>query len=125
MTPRNDDIESPGPETGEGADVDDPGQSPLDDPARPVLDDPARPVLDDPDTGDLPAPAATDPGRTTSDSTVLCPFCGESVDLFLEPSGETGRQDFVEECQACSRDFEVSVEYDHAGTPHIHTDRTQ
>lgn len=111
MTAPRDDIESPGPDADRADET--------------AFEDPARPVLDDPDGSDLPAPAATDPGRTTSDSTVMCPFCGEPMELFLEPTGEAARQEFVEECQACSRDFEVTVEYDDAGTPHIHTDRTE
>lgn len=86
--------------------------------------DPEAP-LDDPDAGEFPAAAATDPGNTTTDSTVACPFCGEPTELFLEPGGDRGKQEFVEECPACSRDFEVEVDWDDAGVPHIHTDRTQ
>lgn len=103
MNPRNDDVET----------------------QRTMDEDPGRPVLDDPDASDLAEPAATDPGRTTSDPEIVCPFCGEPMELFLEPSGETTRQEFVEECPACSRDFEVSVEYDAAGDPQIHINRTQ
>lgn len=139
MDPRSDENQSTAPETEErpepaaGTPRPEPEtpQSPSaasPDPIEPTgaeTEDPARPVIDDPDASDLESPAATDPGRTTSDSTVTCPFCGERMELFLEPGGDRGRQEFVEECQACSRDFEVSVEYDDAGTPRIHTNRTQ
>lgn len=82
-------------------------------------------LIDDPDGGERPPPAPTDPGQTTTDTTFPCPYCGESVDLFLEPTTESGVQEFVEECEACSREFEVRVEYDIAGTPHIQARRIE
>lgn len=86
--------------------------------------DPELPI-DDPDRSDLAQPAPTDPGRESTDTTIPCPYCGEPVDLFLEPSGERGEDEFVEECPACSRDFEVTVRWDEAGDPHVHAGRTE
>lgn len=63
--------------------------------------------------------APTEPGIEVTGDTVPCPWCGEPVDLFLEPSGEASKEEFVEECPACSHDFLVIVEYDMAGTPHV------
>lgn len=80
------------------------------------------PYARDPESAE---PAPTDPGRVTTESTIPCPFCSEPVDLFLEPSTETSTQEFVEECPACSHDFEVRVERDTSGTPTIHARRTQ
>jgi cysteine-rich CPXCG protein len=80
-------------------------------------EDPA--FLDDPDRSDRPGPAPTEPGIQSLGDTVLCPWCGEELDLFLEPSGEASVEEFVEECPACTRDFEVRVEYDNAGAPHV------
>ena len=75
--------------------------------------------LDDPDRSGRPGPAATDPGIESIGDTIACPWCGEEQELLLEPSGELTREEFVEECPACTRDFEVRVEYDNAGTPHV------
>ncbi len=90
----------------------------------PEDEDALPPLADDPEDEDL-APAPTDPGITTTDDTIPCPYCGEPVDLFLEPSGQRTKEEFVEECPACSRDIEVTVEYDDAGTPHIHAGRPE
>ncbi|MDX1660240.1 MAG: CPXCG motif-containing cysteine-rich protein [Gemmatimonadota bacterium] len=146
MNQRNEETESPGADADEipsagGERPEPPAETPRPEPATPqsppstepeagepsgaASEDPARPVIDDPDMSDLAAPAATVPGRTTSEAEILCPFCGEPNELFLEPGGQRGEQKFVEECRACSRSYEVRVEYDDAGTPHIHTDRTE
>lgn len=65
-----------------------------------------------------------DPGIQAMGDSVTCPWCGGEQDLFLEPSGETGKETFVEECEECTREFEVFVEYDLAGAPHVHSRRT-
>src|SRR5688500_2868832 len=80
--------------------------------------------LDDPDRSGRSGPAPTDPGIQAIGDTLLCPWCGEELDLFLEPSGEASREEFVEECPTCTRDFEVRVEYDNAGAPHVSAQRT-
>ena len=43
---------------------------------------------------------------------VFCPYCGESIDVFIDPS--ESRQDYVEDCQVCCRpiNFQVAVELD-------------
>lgn len=94
-------------------------------PAEPVEESELDPVvLDDPDRSGRPGPSATDPGIQAMGDSVTCPWCGGEQDLFLEPSGETGKETFVEECEECTREFEVFVEYDLAGAPHVHSRRT-
>lgn len=45
---------------------------------------------------------------------VTCPYCGESVEITLDPgSGE--EQDYVEDCEICCQPWQVSVRYDHKG----------
>ena len=88
------------------------------------LDDPP-PLADDPDRSGRDGPAPTDPGITTTDDTLPCPYCGQPVDLFLEPSPQGGVEEFVEECPACCRELEVRVDYDNAGTPHISARRLE
>jgi hypothetical protein len=81
--------------------------------------------IDDPDRSERDGPAPTDPGIQTIGSEVVCPWCGAEQDLFLEPSGQSSVEEFVEECAECCRDFEVRVEYDAAGTPHVSARRDE
>jgi len=52
-----------------------------------------------------------DPAETTT--IVMCPYCGESVDIALDPSGGTS-QTYVEDCEVCCNPIQVrySVEDD-------------
>jgi hypothetical protein len=43
-----------------------------------------------------------------------CPYCGENIDLFVEPMMET--QDYIEDCQVCCRPISISVETDENGS---------
>ncbi|KLD76049.1 CPXCG motif-containing cysteine-rich protein [Xanthomonas hyacinthi] len=48
--------------------------------------------------------------------TVLqCPYCGEWIDLALDPSVEA--QQYVEDCQVCCRPMRVTVGWDEDGEP--------
>jgi hypothetical protein len=38
---------------------------------------------------------------------ILCPYCGESIDLFVDDSVD--HQQYVEDCQVCCRPIHVSV----------------
>ena|SRR5687767_11065849 len=91
---------------------------------REVLADEDPTFPDDPDHSGRPGLAPTDPGIQTVGDSVPCPWCGEEADLFLEPPGDTSKEEFVEECPACTRDFEVRVEYDENGEPHVSAQRT-
>jgi hypothetical protein len=93
------------------------------DPVEEAYPDPQ--ILDDPDRSGREGPAATDPGIQTTGDEILCPWCGARQDLFLEPSGQSSVEEFVEECAECCRDFEVRVEYDPDGTPHVSTRRSE
>lgn len=44
---------------------------------------------------------------------VHCPYCGEAVDIVLDPSA--GNQAFIEDCQVCCRPIELCVEFDANG----------
>jgi len=44
-----------------------------------------------------------------------CPYCGEWIDLALDPSVET--QQYVEDCQVCCRPMLVTVRWDKDGAP--------
>jgi len=45
---------------------------------------------------------------------VDCPWCGETVELLIDPSGGDS-QDYVEDCEVCCRPWHVSVAVDLAG----------
>lgn len=52
---------------------------------------------------------------------VHCPYCGESVEIALDPGSGTNQQ-YIEDCQVCCRPWVVSVSYDEDGTAHVFVD---
>lgn len=52
---------------------------------------------------------------------VECPYCGESVEIALDP-GSGNDQQYVEDCHVCCRPWMVSVHYDEDGTAHVYVD---
>lgn len=52
---------------------------------------------------------------------VSCPYCGESVEITLDPGSGTHQQ-YIEDCQVCCRPWNVSVSYDEDGTAHVWVD---
>ncbi|WP_420128936.1 CPXCG motif-containing cysteine-rich protein [Longimicrobium sp.] len=49
-------------------------------------------------------------GTADTGATVFCPYCGEPVDIALDP-GSGPRQEYVEDCQVCCRPWQVHVTY--------------
>lgn len=49
---------------------------------------------------------------------VSCPYCGESVELLLDPTGGS-YQEYVEDCEVCCRPWSVRVAVDGAGHPDV------
>lgn len=45
---------------------------------------------------------------------VHCPYCGEPVEIALDP-GSGSQQHYVEDCQVCCQPWRVSVYYDEEG----------
>jgi hypothetical protein len=39
-----------------------------------------------------------------------CPYCGESVEIVVDPGGGA-RQEYVEDCPVCCRPWRVTVRY--------------
>jgi hypothetical protein len=57
-------------------------------------------------------------GTAETDATVVCPHCGESVEIALDPgSGED--QEYVEDCQVCCRPWTVHVAYEPDGSASV------
>ncbi|MGA2052811.1 MAG: CPXCG motif-containing cysteine-rich protein [Opitutales bacterium] len=43
-----------------------------------------------------------------------CPYCGEAVEITLDPDGGA-TQRYVQDCEVCCRPWEVHVSYDAEG----------
>ena len=48
------------------------------------------------------------------DADVVCPYCGETVSITLDPGGGS-HQEYVEDCEVCCRPWQVHVHYDQDG----------
>lgn len=48
--------------------------------------------------------------RADTDAVVYCPYCGESVEIGLDPGGGASQQ-YVEDCQVCCQPWRVSLQY--------------
>jgi hypothetical protein len=53
-------------------------------------------------------------GTADLDAVVVCPYCGESIEITLDP-GSGAEQDYVEDCEVCCQPWQVSVRYDDTG----------
>ena len=73
------------------------------------------------DTPDSPMDAS-DPDEFSADLTdaaeVWCPYCGESVEVAVDPGGGPV-QEYIEDCQVCCRPWSVRVDLDRDGQPTI------
>ncbi len=50
-------------------------------------------------------------GRAETAAMVSCPYCGETVELFVDP-GSGSEQDYIEDCEVCCNPWAISVRYD-------------
>jgi transposase-like protein len=57
-------------------------------------------------------------GTADTEVTVNCPYCGESVELTLDPGSGT-EQEYVEDCEICCRPWQVNVTYDVEGVADV------
>lgn len=53
---------------------------------------------------------------------VQCPYCMEQLEVVVEPD-DAGRM--VQDCDVCCRPWEMSVERDDDGNPHVMVTRAQ
>lgn len=57
-------------------------------------------------------------GLADTDATIACSYCGESVEIALDPgSGQT--QEYVEDCQVCCQPLSISVRYGPDGSADV------
>jgi len=59
-----------------------------------------------------------DEGSATTGTSVSCPYCGESIEIALDPSGGTV-QEYVEDCQVCCQPWRVQVQYSRNGNANV------
>lgn len=75
-----------------------------------------------PDEGDDEADLDEDfplgDGFADLDSIVSCPYCGEEVDIVLDP-GSGSRQEYIEDCAVCCRPWMVTVTYRDDGSADV------
>ncbi|HEX2778179.1 MAG TPA: CPXCG motif-containing cysteine-rich protein [Gemmatimonadaceae bacterium] len=57
-------------------------------------------------------------GTAETEATVLCPYCGEPVEIALDPGGGSV-QDYVEDCEVCCQPWRVSVVYHEDGSADV------
>lgn len=53
-------------------------------------------------------------GTADTDALVTCPYCGESVEIALDP-GSGAAQEYIEDCEVCCQPWRVSVTYGEGG----------
>lgn len=49
-------------------------------------------------------------GTADTESEVVCPYCGETVTIALDPGGGS-EQEYVEDCQVCCRPWRLTVSF--------------
>ncbi len=57
-------------------------------------------------------------GSADTEATVVCPHCGESVEITLDP-GSGAAQEYVEDCEVCCQPWRVEVTYDTDGIAEV------
>jgi len=57
-------------------------------------------------------------GTVETEAVVVCPYCGEGVEIELDP-GSGSVQDYEEDCAVCCQPWRVSVRYDDAGRAEV------
>jgi hypothetical protein len=69
---------------------------------------------EDDEFGELDEEFPLGDGTADGSATVSCPYCGEAVEIILDPGGGA-EQDYVEDCEICCQPWRVSVRYGRDG----------
>ena len=69
---------------------------------------------DPPHDSDLDDLFPGEEGGWDTDADVVCPYCGEVVNIGLDPGGG-GDQTYVEDCEVCCQPWQVRLHYDSEG----------
>lgn len=46
-----------------------------------------------------------------------CPYCGEEIELLVDPGGGASQQ-YIEDCEVCCQPMQVTVTWDETGGAH-------
>jgi len=57
-------------------------------------------------------------GTAETSATVTCPYCGQEVEITLDP-GSGSDQEYIEDCQVCCRPWNVRVSWDEEGAAEV------
>ena len=60
-------------------------------------------------------------GHTDTSQEISCPYCGETVEINVDPTGGA-QQEYVEDCPVCCQPWQVHVEVDPDGMVHVWAD---
>lgn len=63
-------------------------------------------------------------GTADGAAVVTCPYCGEDVEITLDPGGEE-EQEYVEDCEVCCRPWSVTVHYGAGGAADVRVERLE
>lgn len=55
---------------------------------------------------------------------VMCPYCGETVTIQLDPAGGS-TQEYVQDCEVCCQPWRVLARYSGAEAPLVLVERAQ
>ena len=72
---------------------------------------------------DLPEDIEDPDKPTDTEAAVTCPYCGESVEISLDP-GSGAVQDYIEDCQVCCQPWRVMVTYHRDGHADVAVERS-
>ena len=57
-------------------------------------------------------------GTAETGTVVVCPHCGETVEITLDPGSGT-EQEYMEDCEVCCRPWRVTVRYAADGSAQV------
>lgn len=63
-------------------------------------------------------PDEPDGGPADTEALILCPYCGEEVEITLDPSGGAV-QEYVEDCEICCRPWHLHITFDIDGAAEV------
>jgi Cysteine-rich CPXCG len=75
-------------------------------------------IADEPDDAGLDEDFPLGDGTADTTAFAACPYCGEAVELAVDPGGGP-RQEYVEDCFVCCRPWQVTLTYDEHGAAFV------
>lgn len=60
-------------------------------------------------------------GTADTDGVVVCPYCGETTEIALDPGGGAMQQ-YVEDCAVCCQPWRLTVRWDASGAADVRCD---